>query len=69
MAGKDEDYTSDVYVVVSRPASNKKYRIGVLLSSKGTVVRTCGHTHTHTSSKAATDCMRDGLKGTSFNIS
>lgn len=69
MAGKDEDYTPDTYVVVSRPASNKAYRIGVLINSKGGVVRTCGHTHTHTTSKAAVECMKNGLKGTNFSIS
>lgn len=66
MVGKDENYTADNYSIVGRPASNKKYRIGVLLNGKGDVVRTCGHTVTHTSSKAAVDCMRTGLKGTQF---
>ena len=57
MADKDERYT-----VVSRPASNKNYRTGVLLDSDGNVFRTCGHTITHTTSKAAVDCMRNAVK-------
>jgi hypothetical protein len=64
MTDKDEDYTPDNYTVVSRPASNKKYRTGVLLNSKGDLIRTCGHSRTHTSSKAAVDCMKTALKGT-----
>ncbi len=56
------------YTVASRPASNKKYRVGVLLNSKGDVFRTCGHTRTHTGSKAAVDCMRNSVKGTNLII-
>lgn len=63
MAEKDEDYTADTYSVVSRPASNKKYRVGIMLNSKGNVVRTCGHSRTHTDSKAAVVCMKNSLKG------
>jgi hypothetical protein len=64
----NEEYTPDTYTVVSRPASNKKYRTGVLLNSKGDAVHTCGHTSHHTSSKAAIDCMRAIAKGTKLTI-
>lgn len=65
---EDENYTPDTYVAVSRPASNKAYRIGVLLNGKGNPVRTCGHTRTHTSSKAAVDCLKAGLAGTELEL-
>lgn len=64
----NEEYTPDTYTVTSRPASNKAFRTGVLLNSKGDVVRTCGHTRTHTISKAAVDCMRAAVKGTHLTI-
>lgn len=58
----------DGFRIVARPASNKAYRVGVLLNNREEVVRTCGHTRTHTSSKAATDCLRNALKGTHLII-
>lgn len=67
MAGSSED-KPDTFTVVSRPASNKTYRTGVLLNSKGDVVRTCGHTRTHTNSKAAVDCMKAAVKKTHLTI-
>lgn len=68
MAEKDENYKPDTYSVVSRPASNKKYRVGMLLNGNGDPVRTCGHTRTHTTSKAAVDCMNQGIKGTAYKL-